>query len=58
VDGVAVSGNSGGGRRDLLGSRGGDTGGVGTAEVVAVDGVVPVGVDSGVVVVGTLETKC
>ena len=58
MDGVAVAGDAVGSGRNLLGARGGNASSVGATEVVAVDGVVPVGVDSGVVVVGTLETKC
>ena len=54
VGGVADAGNARGGGGDLLGARGGDTGGVGTAEVVAIDGVIPEGLDGSVVVVGTL----
>ncbi len=40
--------------RDLLGARGGKAGGVAAAEVVDEDGVVPVGLDGGVAVVGAL----
>ena len=54
VDGVADASNARGGGGDLLGTRSGDAGGVGTAEVVAVDGVVPEGLDGSVIVVGTL----
>jgi hypothetical protein len=54
VGGVADARHGRGGRGDLLGARGGDTGGVGATEVVHDDGVGPVGLDGGVVVVHAL----
>ena len=40
---------------DLLGTRGGEAGGVAAAKVVDEDGVVPVGLDGGVAIVGALR---
>ena len=58
VDSVAVAGNGAvSGDGDLLGARGGEAGGVTAAEVVRLDGVVPVGLDGGIAVVGPLQ-KC
>jgi hypothetical protein len=42
---------------DLLGARGGKAGGVGATQVVGLDGVVPIGLDGGIAVVGALHRK-
>ena len=56
VDGVADAGDGAVAvDGDLLGARGGEAGGVAAAEVVDEDGVVPVGLDGGVAVVGALR---
>ena len=54
MGGVADARDAVGGGGDLLGARGGDTGGVTAAEVVHDDGVGPEGLDGGVVVVHAL----
>ncbi len=55
MDGVAVAGDGAVAvNGDLLGARGGEAGGVAAAEVVDEDGVVPVGLDGSIAVVGAL----
>ncbi len=50
MDGVAVAGDG----AVVLGARGGEAGGVAAAEVVDEDGVVPVGLDGSIAIVGAL----
>jgi hypothetical protein len=54
VGGVAEAGHGRGGGLDLLSTRSGNAGGIGTTEVVHDHGVRPIGLDRGVTVVHTL----
>ena len=54
MGGVAEASEAAGRVGDLLGARGGNAGGIAAAQVVHEDGVGPVGLDGGVVVVHAL----